>query len=677
MRSGRLSVVGILLALASGQASGQVSATAYRFSTLAGATGTVVNSADGKGRAAQFDLPRDVAVDSAGNAYVADTGNNTIRKITPRGVVTTFAGTAGQSGFTGGRGAVARFHEPYGLAVGPSGNVYVADLLNHAIRRIAPDGAVTTFAGGNGKGSTNGTGTAAKFSEPRDVAVDTNGTIYVADYFNHLIRKITSAGVVTTLAGRAGKAGSKDGVGRAARFRAPTGIALDATGTVYVADTGNRAIRKIGANGKVTTLTISGPPLAEPRGLAVDATGTIFVGDFRSHTVRTITPTGTVSTLTGQIGTPGIADGTGSAALFQYPSGVSLDTSGTVYVTDAENDTVRVVAPGGVVTTLAGKAGRTSSVDGVGADARFEDPFATAVDLSGNVYVADSAAHVIRKISPAAVVTTFAGSPGRFGSADGVGAAARLYSPFGVATDSAGFVYVADSRNSTVRKISPDGAVTTLAGTALQSGSADGSGAAARFSQPFGIAVDSGDNVYVSDASLMTIRKITPAGVVTTLAGSSGNPGSADGTGTAARFRVPYGIGVDSSGAVYVVDHGNHTVRKVTAAGVVTTLAGTAGRLGKVDATGSAARFKYPGDLAVDSDGDVFVVDTDNQSVRQITPAGVVTTVGGGVAGSTDGVGTAAQFYNPKGIAVGSDGRLYIADRSNHTIRLGTPVTTP
>ena len=158
------------------------------------------------------------------------------------------------------------------------------------------------------------------------------------------------------------------------------------------------------------------------------------------------------------------------------------------------------------------------------------DPFATAVDLSGNIYVADSAAHVIRKISPAAVVTTFAGSPGSFGSADGVGAAARFYSPFGVATDSAGYVYVADSRNSTVRKISPDGAVTTLAGTALQGGSADGSGAAARFSQPFGIAVDSGGNVYVSDASLMTIRKITPTGVVTTLAGSSGNPGSADGT---------------------------------------------------------------------------------------------------------------------------------------------------
>ena len=143
---------------------------------------------------------------------------------------------------------------------------------------------------------------------------------------------------------------------------------------------------------------------------------------------------------------------------------------------------------------------------------------------------------------------------------------------------------------------------------------------------------------------------------MTTLAGSSGNPGSADGTGTAAQFTVPYGIGVDSSGAVYVVDHGNHTVRKVTAAGVVTTLAGTAGSLGNVDATGSAARFKYPGDLAINSDGDVFVVDTDNQSVRQITPAGVVTTVGGGVVGSTDGVGTAAQFYNPKGIAVGSDG---------------------
>jgi hypothetical protein len=649
-----------------------IAAGSYTFSTLAGTAGTVVNSQDGTGTAAQFDAPRALAVDSAGNIYVGDTGNHTIRKITPSGTVTTLAGQAGSGSRADGTGTAARFHEPFGIAVDSGGTLYVADAANNAIRKVTAAGVVTTFAGGTAAGTTDGTGTAARFDEPRGVAVDSTGTVYVADYNNHLIRKITSAGVVTTLAGAADAPGSADGTGTAASFRGPMGIAVSSSGVVYVADTGNRAIRRISSDGVVSTLTLSGSTLSEPRGVAVDSAGVLYVADYGSHTIRRVTSSGAVTTLAGEVATPGTTDGSSTSARLHYPSAVAISTAGVVYIADTDNDTIRAVT-GSTVTTVAGTAGRTSSVDGAGAAARFEDPFATAVDATGVVYVADSAAHVIRRITPAGEVTTYAGSPGSFGSADGVGSAARFYSPFGVAVDSTGIVYVADSLNGTVRKIDLGGAVTTLAGRAGARGSTDGPGSTARFSQPFGIAVDANGTVYVSDATNSNLRAITAAGVVSTLAGTAGSPGSADGTGTAARFTVSYAVAVDGAGTVYVVDHGNHTIRKVTATGVVTTLAGTAGSAGNTDASGSAARFRYPSGITAMRDGTLFVADTDNQAIRQISSAGVVTTVGGnGSPGSTEGAGTAARFYNPKGVAVDAAGHLYVADRGNRTVRKGT-----
>lgn len=648
-------------------------AIAFTFSTLAGSPGTVVNSQDGQGALAQFDAPYGVAIDRAGNVYVADTLNNTVRKISPSGEVMTLAGSPGEEGPTNGTGAAARFNEPFGVAVDDAGNVYVADASNNAIRKVTSAGVVSTVAGGGAAGSSDGTGTAARLDEPRGVAIDVNGTLYVADYDNHLIRKITAAGVVTTLAGQADVAGSVDGLGTAALFRGPNGIAVDSTGVVYVADTGNRSIRRITAAGVVTTLTPS-QGLNTPRGVAVDGTGRILVAEYGTHTIRTVAADGSIATLAGTVGTPGTTDGSATSARFHFPAGLAVSSDGTVYVADTDNDTIRAIASGGNVTTIAGLAGRSSSVDGQGATARFDDPFAVAADADGVVYVADSAAHVIRRITPDGAVSTYAGSPGSYGSADGTGAAARFYSPFGVAVDTAGNVYVADSFNHTVRKITAGGIVTTLAGSAQSGGKTDGAGTAARFDQPFGIAADANGNVYVSDATANTIRKISSAGVVSTLAGLGGTAGSADGAGTSARFTVPYAVAVDTAGTVFVVDHGNHTIRKVTADGVVTTMAGTAGSAGSTDGSGAAARFRYPSGVAVDRAGNVFVADTDNHLIRQITPSGEVTTVGGsGNPGSTAGVGTAARFFNPKGVAADAAGRIYVADRSNHTVRVGMP----
>lgn len=649
-------------------------ASTLNFTTLAGSAATVIYGQDGIAADAAFDAPRGVAIDRAGTIYVADTRNNTIRKITSADIVTTLAGTAGTEGFTNGTGAAARFNEPFGVAVDDAGNVFVADASNNAIRKITPAGVVTTVAGGGGPGTADGPGTSAKLDEPRGICIDATGTLYIADYDNHTIRKITASGVVSTLAGQADVPGNADGAGTAALFRGPMGIAVDATGIVYVADSGNHSIRRIAQNGTVTTLASTGTGLSEPRGIVVTAAGTLLVADYSSHSIRSVTSSGSITTYAGAVESPGTADGAAAAARFHYPSGLALASDGSVYVADTENDTIRTIS-GGTVTTFAGLAGRVLTADGHGTDARFDAPYSTAVDSNGVVYVADQTAHVIRRIGTDGIVTTFAGLPGVFGIDDGTADGARFYSPCGVAVDAAGNVYVADTMNSTVRKITPGRVVSTLAGSGRTRGSADGNGAAARFDQPFGIAVDGNGNVYVSDAAANTIRKITPGGVVSTLAGRAATPGSADGTGSDARFSVPYAIAVDSTGVLFVVDHGNHAIRRISSEGTVTTLAGTAGSAGYVDGNGSNARFKFPSGIAAGRDGIVYVADTDNQVIRAIASNGEVTTIGGsaGGTGSTDGAGSNARFLNPKGIAVSADGRLYVADLGNRAIRLGSP----
>jgi len=578
---------------------------------LAGDVGGPGN-VDGSGAAARFFFPSGGAVDRIGNVYVADTVNSTIRKVTASGAVTTLAGTAGMKGSADGTGAAARFYGPAGVAVDSVGNVYVADYFNSTIRKVTAAGVVTTMAGTAGmNGSADGTGAAARFSGPSGVAVDSAGNVYVADLANSTIRKVTAAGVVTTMAGTAGMNGSADGTGAAARFSFPNGVAVDSAGNVYVADTAN-------------------------------------------STIRTVTAAGVVTTTAGSVGMNGSTNGTGAVARFDLPTGVAVDSVDNVYVADQGNSTIRTVTAAGVVTTLAGTAGMPGSADGTGAVARFNSPAGVAVDSAGNVYVADRDNSTIRKVTTAGVVTTLAGAAGT-GSADGTGAAARFDLPNGVAVDGAGNVYVADQGNETIRKVTAAGVVTTLAGTAGMSGSVDGMGAAARFNVPSGVTVDSAGNLYVADLFNSTIRKVTAAGVVTTLAGTAGMAGSADGTGAAARFNQPIGVAVDSAGNVYVADPLNATIRKVTADGVVTTLAGTAGMVGSADGTGAAARFNLPSGVAVDSAGNVYVADTFNSTIRKVTRMGTTTTIAGiaGVAGIV--LGATPRFAFPTSLAIVGD----------------------
>lgn len=353
----------------------------------------------------------------------------------------------------------------------------------------------------------------------------------------------------------------------------------------------------------------------------------------------------------------------------------------------SQSFTVQVQAAPGVeepltVSTLAGTAGSAGAVDASGADARFKDLTGLAVDADGNAYVADSGNHTIRKVTVDGAVTTLAGTAGTAGSADGTGAAARFDAPSGVAVDSAGTLYVADTLNHVIRKVTADGVVTTFAGHAGAAGFADGSATAARFYAPQGVALDpAGKKLYVADTNNDTIRVITLAsGKVTTLAGAAGEVGSADGFGSAAHFNAPSGIAVDADGQLYVADTENGTIRSVSTDGEVVTLAGRPGSSGAADGVGSAASFGHPSALAVDGRRNIYILDTDNHTVRKLVSAsGVVSTIAGhaGTSGSADGEGADARFNAPAGIAAGPDDSLYIADTNNQTLRLAIVPSLP
>lgn len=716
-----LSVAGALaltLAVAPG-----IPAQEYTFTTIAGNGG--YGSSDGPGSTARFYQPLGIVVDSGGNLLVTDANNSTIRKLTLTGtnwVVSTIAGRAGITGTNNGPGSSARFNSPSGVATGPAGNVFVTDAYNYTVRKLTPPGsdwAVSTIAGSAGNsGTDNGTNDVARFNSALGAAVDGSGNVLVADTSNHTIRKLTPVGpnwAVTTIAGLAENPGDANGTNNNAMFNGPIGIALDSGGNAFVADSGNHTIRKlsfVGTNCVVSTIagqagdsgtangTNNTARFYGPTGVAVDTGGNLYVAEWGNSRIRKVTPVGTnwvVSTIAGSFG--GSADGTNSDAKFFQPYGIAVDTNGIVYVADTSNNTIRKLTPVGtnwVVTTIAGlAAGTVSSVDGTNSNARFSDPYPGAVDNAGNVYVADSGNSTIRKLTRIGadwVVQTIAGFPQFHGNSDGTNSAARFFFPYALAADASGNLYVADTFNSIIRKVTPEGTnwiVTTIAGLpGGGAGSADGTNSEARFNGPFGITTDTAGNVFVADTSNNKIRKLTPDGtnwVVTSIAGLAGfgNSGSADGTNNVARFKSPQGIARGSGGVLFVTDTDNNTLRKLTPQGtnwVVTTIAGLAGSFAHADGTNSVARFAGPAGIAIDAAGNLYVSDRGNATVRKVTPSGtnwVVTTIGGltGVYGNADGTSTNALFNGPNSLVVDSTGRLFIGD--NNAIRLGEQLAAP
>ncbi len=661
----------------------------YSFSLLAGSPTGGLGNADGQGSAAAFAWPGGLAIDAQGNLYVGDVSNDSIRKITAGGMVTTLAGFSGRNGYADGVGVAAKFNQPKHVAVDLQGNVYVAEDANAVVRKITPTGEVSTLAGLAGHhGYEDGLGSAARFSGLKGIAVDRAGTVYVSVSLR-TIRAISPQGVVTTIAGRQETFESIDGAGLNAGFGRLGPMAFDADQNLYIID--GKSVRKMTPERVVTTL--AGHPTAgglvnatgtaarfgSLTSIACDAQGNVIVSDWDNSLIRKISPAGVVTTWAGVHGQTGSNNGSLQEATFEMPLAVTVDATGNGYVAEQANSTIRKISVSGEVSTFAGAINLSGSADGIGPAARFTGPTGVAVDSAGTIYIADRDNHVIRRVVGSAV-TTLAGVPRQIGSTDGVGSAARFYYPTDVAVDRSGNVYVLDMGNSTIRKVTPSGMVTTLAGSAGSLGSNDGVGASARFGFTGwgGIAMSPTDVLFVADGFGCMIRTVLPDGTVTTYAGKPGVGITQDGTRETATFSFTQDVAVDSKGNVFVAEGFGHALRKIAPDGKVTTVAGHPEEFGTNDGPALEARFRSVASLAVDQFDNLLISDSGNYVIRRMTPGGSVSTIGGfaGYAGMHDGVGADARFGIPAGLAVGPSGTLYVADRHYNAVRQGVASTT-
>ena len=569
--------------------------------------------------------PGGVAVDGAGNVYIADRENHRIRRVDASGIITTVAGN-GEIGFSGDGGPAvgAWLHTPGGVAVDGAGNVYIADTENHRIRRVDGSGTITTFAGtGRGYGGDGVPAVAAWLRWPAGVAVDGAGNVYIADTWNHRIRRVDGSGIITTVAGTGEWGSGGDGdPAVAARLNRPRDVAVDASGALYIADTWNHRIRRVDPSGIITTVTGTGgwgfdgdgdPAVAarlnRPRDVAVDASGALYIADTWNHRIRWVDPSGIITTIAG-IGESGYGGdgGPAVAASLWHPRGVAVNTSGNVYIADTWNHRIRRVDAGGTITTIAGtgESGRGGD-DGPAVQVQLDRPSDVAVDGEGNLYIADTRNDRIRRVDLSGIITT---------------AVAEVSLPGGVAVDPSGALYIAGTWNHRIRRVDAGGTITTIAGTGERGFSGDGGPATeAVLELPEGVAVGGEGNLYIADTRNHRIRRVDPSGVITTVAGiGEGNDSGGAGPATEAALSRPRGVAADRLGNLYIADTGNHRIRRVDPSGTLSTIAGT-GVSGYGGDGGLAveAQLNQPTGVAVDEAGNVYVADTGNHRIRILT----------------------------------------------------------
>lgn len=554
---------------------------------------------DGDATEALFTNPRGLALDSAGNLYVADSGNSAIRKISPAGIVTTVAGGPSSLGYSDGPVATADFFYPEGVGVDASGTIFVADTMNDCLRKVTPAGVVSTFSGAcigivmAAANPVDGTSTTARFNDLGQILMKPDGSMYVTD--SHTVRHVATNGTVTTIAGLLGSGGSDDGVGSAARFRRPQGMALSGT-TLVVADPGNMKIRSIDlTTNRVTTIAgmtasvgaADGPALSatfnNPTGVAFSGND-VVIADYFNPLLRKLS-SGMVTTISGTMPVAGSVDGTGAAARFNLPSSLAKDSDGAIYVLERNNESIRKIT------------GTTTSTFITGSQLSL--PRAMIAGFASGLIVAET--NRLLSISTAGVISNLAGSVSP-ANVDGAALSARFKTISALAMDAAGQVVIAESGNCKIRVLATDGTVTTLAGRASTASEdncrfADGTGTAATFNNPTALAVGDDGAIYVGDASDAghgVIRKIVPGtgnlnGVVTTIAGSFTEGGNVNGIGTAARFgRINALAFINGE---LVIGDGSGSIRAYSpATGQVRSLIGIKGEAGvRLGATNIAA----------------------------------------------------------------------------------------
>ena len=609
-------------------------------STVAG-TGTAGFSGDGgAATAAQLRNPQDVALDAAGNLYIVDTGDHRIRKVNSAGVISTVAGSGAQ-GFSGDGGAAtaAQLNQPRGVALDGAGNLYIADWANHRIRKVdVSSGNISTVAGTGTAGFSGdgGAATSAQLDNPYGVAVDGASNLYIADENNNRIRKVNSSGNISTVAGTGTAGFSGDGgAATSAQLDNPYVVALDGAGNLYIADGGNHRIRKVNSAGVISTVAGSGAQgfggdggaataalLNFPIDVAPDALGNLYIAEWVNNRIRKVDSDGNITTVAGR-------------EQLNEPRGVAPDGAGNLYIADTDNHRIHKVDSAGVISTVAGSGTAGFSGDGGAAvSAQLDNPSDVAPDGAGNLYIADVVNQRIRKVDSAGVISTVAGSGTAGFSGDGGAAtAAQLDGPTDVALDGAGNLYISDGLNHRIRKVDSSGNISTVAGTGTQGYGGDGGAAtAAQLDTPADVALDGAGNLYIVDNNNHRIRKVDSAGNISTVAGTGTAGFSGDGgAAMAALLNHPVGVALDALGNLYIADQLNHRIRKIAtvpgfsagilSTGVITTVAGDGAQgYGGDGGAAVAAQLNLPVGVALDGAGNLYIADRSNNRIRKVGP---------------------------------------------------------
>jgi uncharacterized protein (TIGR03437 family) len=651
-------------------AAGAMWAQPYVISTVAGGA---TPASPAPGVSTGIYEPGGLATDAAGNVYFASL--NCVYRLGRDGMLTRVAGTlaAGFSG-DGGLAVKAQLSNPYGVAVDGAGNLYIGDTGNNRIRKVAPSGIIATIAGTGTNGTTGdgGPGTQAQIDlgSGAVMAADAAGNLYFGGFEGFVIRRMSPNGTISTVAGNGVPVNQSS-------IQDLEGMAVDGSGNLYIADT--IWIRKISASGTITTIAGGGTYGVSGDGgpaidasfdflesVAADASGNLYIGD--NDRIRRITPDGIIHPLAGT-GTAGYAGdgGPALAAQLHMPLSLATDGNGNLYIADEENYRVRVVSAAGTIATVAGNGSYDFQGDGVPAVAApISGTLGIAVDAAGSLYFADAGNNRVRKVLADGTIATVAGTGVAGYSGDGGPAtAAQLSFPSGLAFDGAGNLYIADQYNFVVRKVAPNGVITTLATKSSIGNAGDGG--------PAAVATDSSGDIFVNTGSGQYVRRISPDGAVTQLL--YGGPLMMGGP----YFQWPsqyWGIAADASGNLYAADGAYSRLIRVTPNGTTTTLAGAAGSGFSGDGGPAAgAQLSRPLGLGLDGAGNLFIADSNNSAIREISGGNIDTVAGNGTPGYSGdgGLATAAQLRGPTGVAADWHGRIYVADAGNRAIRLLQP----